>query len=83
MESTLQLKQSLISAIGDIEDRNIIISIYNYVKGKMRNSTPVARKSAESTGISPEVWAIVKRIHPVDVGDEKKVYYEHLNKKYE
>ena len=82
MESTLQLKQSLISTIGSINDPGIIASIMDFVKRTLGKSSAKAKTKKQEIEVAPEVWNIIKRIHPVDVEDEKKEYYEHLDKKH-
>lgn len=84
MESTLELKQSLLTTIGDIDDRNTIMSIINFVKRRLHTRTAHAKaKPVDDIVVAPEVWNIIKRIHPVDIDDEKEEYYEHLNRKYQ
>lgn len=82
MESTIQLKQSLLSTIGGITDRNIIEAISEFVKKKIGKSASISRNNKESIEVAPEVWAILKRVHPVEVKDEKKEYHEYLDEKY-
>lgn len=83
MESTLELKQSLLTTIGGIEDRNIILSITKFVKSLRMSKAHIKAKHTDDIEVAPEVWDIIKRIHPVDMKDEKDEYYEHLNRKYQ
>lgn len=83
MESTLELKQSLLSTIGGIDDRNVIMSISEFVRKSLQHTAhSVKTKSNDDIKVAPEVWSIIRRIHPVDLQDEKGEYYEHLNRKY-
>lgn len=84
METTLELKQSLLSTIDGIEDRNIIMSISNFVKKSLRIAKPKTEaRPNNDIEVAPEVWNIIRRVHPVDIKNEKKEYYEHLNRKYQ
>lgn len=83
MESTLQLKHSLMATIGSINDRDLIVAITEFIKKRAGRVTASSQSERPAVDVAPEVWNIVRRIHPVDVTDEKKEYNEYLNKKYE
>ena len=82
MENTLQLRQSLLSTIGDIDDPGILTAITDFVKKSLGKSFAKSKQENKKIEVAPEVWDIIKRLHPVDVEDEKKEYYEHLEKKH-
>lgn len=83
MESTLQLKHSLMATIGGIDDRDLIVAIMEFIKKRVGGVKTPSHNDRSAVNVDPEVWNIIRRIHPVDVTDEKNDYREHLNKKYE
>ena len=82
MENTLQLRQSLISTIGNINDPSILTAITNFVKKSLGKNLAMPKQEHKEIQVAPEVWNIIKRVHPVEVEDEKKEYYDHLEKKH-
>lgn len=82
MESTLQLKHSLLSTIGGINDRNLIVAITEFVRKSLAKPQARGKDNTPYIDVAPEIWNIVKRVHPVDVTDERAEYREYLNQKY-
>lgn len=82
MESILQKKQSLLSTIGGINDLHLIDEISVFVANAIAKQFTKPARTKGKIVVPKEVNDIVRRIHPVDIKDEKKEYYEYLAEKY-
>ncbi len=85
METTLQMKNELISNIGSINDRGVIMSLTSIVNDflrKTRHKVMPVKRQRNRIAIDPELLDIVKNIHPLDTDNDKEEYNEYLDKKY-
>lgn len=84
MDSTLQLKESLLETIVGINDRSLIESISNFVKKKIgKKSSTAVHNAKDNIEVAPEVWNIIKRIHPVNEDNDRAEYNDYLDRKYQ